>query len=295
MHDIVDSIKGVIKYNYPIKKYNSWRVGGTVKCCYWPASQVDFIEFVNKLPRSERIIIVGLGSNVLFPDDNLDATVIFTTKSLTGFNIIAPGFFRFEAGVSCAKIAKIVSREGYFTGAFFAGIPGSMGGALRMNAGAFGGETWQHVQSVEFLHRSGKIELIEASKFKVGYRSVVMPHEGFFMAANLSFTNKSNNNVTSIAELLKKRSLSQPIGSFNCGSVFKNPHEGFAAKYIEECGLKGKRIGGAVISPKHANFIINEDDASSDDIIKLINLAKSEVYDRFKVVLEAEVKIYNNF
>lgn len=115
------------------------------------------------------------------------------------------------------------------------------------------------------------------------------------MAANLSFTNKSNNNVTSIAELLKKRSLSQPIGSFNCGSVFKNPHEGFAAKYIEECGLKGKRIGGAVISPKHANFIINEDDASSDDIIKLINLAKSEVYDRFKVVLEPEVKIYNNF
>ena len=284
---------GVIEYDHSIKKYNSWRVGGNVKCCYWPADLDDMIRFIRHLPTSENIILLGLGSNVLFQDKTLDATVIMTTKSLNKYKRLGDGVYSFEAGVSCAKAAKVLARDGIDSGAFFAGIPGTIGGALRMNAGAFGGETWRHVAFVDFLHRDGEVERIDATDFEIGYREVSLPSLGWFLSANFTFpTSKKSEDTLSISELLKKRSESQPIGSFNCGSVFKNPRGGYAAEYIESCGLKGRRIGGAVISPKHANFIINEDNASADDIINLINLIKTEVLQKHNVMLETEVKIY---
>lgn len=283
---------GIIKYNHEIKKYNSWRVGGRVKCCYWPSDANDMANFIKSLPATEKIIILGLGSNILFPDEDLNATVIITTKALTGTSLLEPGLFRFEAGVSCAKVAKITCREGYNAGGFFAGIPGTMGGALRMNAGAFGGETWRYVEAVDFMLSTGSIKKLMASEFDFSYRHVNLPYEGWFIASYLRFNDDCKNTDTSIAELLKKRNASQPIGSFNCGSVFKNPEQGYAAQYIESCGLKGKRIGGAVISPKHANFIINDKDATTEDILALMNLARERVLAEHGVLLEPEVKVY---
>ena len=294
---MVCNFKGKIAYNHPIKKHNSWHVGGSVKCCYWPHDLEDMKKFIASLPSSENIIFLGLGSNVLFPDGLLDATVIITVKGLNtlGKSLDEDGLLSVGAGVSCAKIAKATVKLGLIGGAFFSGIPGTLGGALRMNAGAFGSETWQFVDSVSFLHRNGDIENMAAADFNVGYRHVDILYAGWFVAAKLNFKHEAlNDSVEAISELLKKRNSAQPIGSFSCGSVFKNPPGNHAAALIESCGLKGKSTGGAMVSPKHANFILNFNDASSQDVNSLIEYVRDSVADKFSILLEPEVKIFHN-
>lgn len=294
---MVCNFKGKIAYNHPIKKHNSWHVGGSVKCCYWPHDLEDMKKFIASLPSSENIIFIGLGSNVLFPDGLLDATVIITVKGLNtlGKSLDEDGLLSVGAGVSCAKIAKATVKLGLIGGAFFSGIPGTLGGALRMNAGAFGSETWQFVDSVSFLHRSGDIENMVSANFNVSYRHVDILSDGWFVAAKLNFKQEqAHDSAEAISELLKKRNYSQPIGSFSCGSVFKNPPGKYAAALIESCDLKGKSIGGAMVSPKHANFILNFDNASSQDISSLIEYVQYSVADKFSILLETEVRIFYN-
>lgn len=288
------NIRGKIAYEYPIKKHNSWRVGGTVKCCFWPADMADLQVFLSTLPLAERIIFLGLGSNVLFPDGVLDATVIITVKGLSAIRVLESGRLYVESGVSCAKIAKQSVQLGYTDGAFFSGIPGSVGGALRMNAGAFGGETWQVVESVMLLSRSGELCELAADAVTVSYRHIQLPEPGWFVAAQLRFTQRTARVQDPISSLLKKRNAAQPIGSFSCGSVFKNPIGHFAAALIDQCGLKGMRIGGAVVSAKHANFIVNDGTATAADVAALMTHIQYTVYQQFSVQLEPEVHIYQH-
>lgn len=285
-------IRGKIAYQYSIKKHNSWHVGGMVKCCFWPVDLADLQCFLSTLPPSERIIFLGLGSNVLFPDGILDATVIITVKGLNAMRTIDRHRLQVECGVSCAKVAKKSVHMGYTDGAFFSGIPGSIGGALRMNAGAFGGETWTVVESVEILSRSGTIKTLSANRIAIQYRHVKLSEPGWFVSAQLCFQKQAVPGPDPISALLKKRNASQPIGSFSCGSVFKNPIGHYAAKLIEQCGLKGLRVGDAVVSPKHANFIVNEGAATANDIATLMAHIQNIVSERYALWLEPEVTIY---
>lgn len=286
---------GRVEHNYSIKSHNSWHVGGTVKRVFWPNDLHSLQSFLSNTPPSERIIYLGLGSNVLFPDGMLDATVIIMNKTLNKIKDLSGGVYRAEAGVSCAKFAKILCQGGYESGAFFAGIPGTIGGALRMNAGAFGGETWPHITKLEYLSPEGKLHVLKPESFTVGYRSVILPMPGCFVAAEFKFTGHSSKDLKNvISKLLQKRSETQPIGSFNCGSVFKNPKDNHAAVLIDACELKGTRIGYAEISTKHANFIINLGGATAQDILGLINLIIQKVKAKFNIVLEPEVQIFDN-
>jgi UDP-N-acetylmuramate dehydrogenase len=291
---MLTQIRGKIAYKYSIKKHNSWRVGGAVKCCFWPADLADLQVFLTTLPADERIIFLGLGSNVLFPDGLLDATVIITVKGLGAIRVLDDHRLYVECGVSCAKVAKQSVQMGFADGAFFSGIPGSMGGALRMNAGAFGGETWRVVESVNILSRSGTIETVPANSLTVAYRHVELPDQGWFVSGNLAFQTPAVAGPDPISTLLKKRNHAQPIGSFSCGSVFKNPIGQFAAALIDQCGLKGMRIGDAVVSLKHANFIVNEGAATAADVSALMRHVQQVVAEQYAVWLEPEVKIYQH-
>ena len=283
--------KGELLTNHPITKYNSWGIGGSVKSFYKPYDLEDCINFVRSLLPEERVIWLGLGSNVLFPDGMLDATVISTRFALKGISYLDDGCIRVFGGETCSKLARFAAQIGLGTASFFAGIPGTVGGALAMNAGAFGSETWEHVQSVTVLGKDGVLRDYDASSFKIGYRSVSGPC-GLFVAAVFRFEPIFVVDATLlIKHLLKKRGMSQPIGTLNCGSVFRNPPGDYAARLIESLGLKGYRVGGAEVSNVHANFILNYNSATAQDVIDLICFIKSSVFEKYKIDLIPEVKI----
>ncbi|NOQ68801.1 MAG: UDP-N-acetylmuramate dehydrogenase, partial [Gammaproteobacteria bacterium] len=200
------------------------------------------------------------------------------------------------AGVAGAKLARFCSKHKLTGAEFFAGIPGLIGGALAMNAGAFGGETWPLVIAVETLNRKGEITKRQASEFKYSYRHIEGPKDEWFVSATLKLkkqqqNKQQENNTIDIKQLLARRAEAQPTGVASCGSVFRNPEGHYAAQLIEQCGLKGKSIGGAVISEKHANFIINDNNATATDIESLIKLIQKTVKYKYGILLQPEVKI----
>ena len=197
-----------------------------------------------------------------------------------------------EAGVSCASLARFCARAGLEGAEFLAGIPGTFGGALRMNAGCFGGETWDVVASVETLDRQGQLHQRLPSDYDIAYRHVSGPHEEWFTSGILQL--KLGDRLESLAcikQLLERRRDTQPTSDFTCGSVFRNPDHTYAAQLIERSGLKGKGIGGAMVSPKHANFIVNTGTATAKDIESLIEYVHNTVFDKTNVLLKKEVII----
>lgn len=287
------SLRGLWRTNEPLAPYTSWRAGGRAKYYYRPADLADLTEFLRLLPATEELFWLGLGSNVLIRDGGFSGVVIHLHKCLSDLALTPAGdILRIGSGVTCAKIARFCAKANLLGGEFFAGIPGTMGGALAMNAGAFGNETWQHVVAVEVIDRTGKVSVLPAAKFKVSYRSVERDTDCWFVAGHLRFS--AGNGALAqqqVKELLKKRNTSQPIGQLSCGSVFKNPPGNYAAKLIEACNLKGMRQGNAQVSSKHANFIINAGDATAQDIEALIALVQSKVFAEHGIQLETEVKI----
>lgn len=285
-------LKGEFTLNESLKMLNSWHVGGPAKAIYRPSCLFDLSQFLQKMPDDEPIVWLGLGSNVLIRDGGINATVILTQGLLNEMYLLSENLLRVEAGVTCAKVAKFSTKNALKDAAFMAGIPGTMGGALAMNAGAFGGETWNIVSKVETINRSGQISVRDAASFEVGYRSVKMPAETWFVAAHLQLTPGDTAVLAQdIKTLLAKRALTQPIGLPSCGSVFRNPPGDHAARLIESIGLKGYTIGGAQVSPKHANFIINTGTATSEDIEALIYWVEAQVLEKTGVALIREVKI----
>jgi UDP-N-acetylmuramate dehydrogenase len=284
---------GELLLNERLADYTTWRVGGIAKALYKPASIADLMLFLKILPPTEPLLWLGLGSNSLIKDTGFSGTVILTQGCLNELTLVTEQTVRVEAGVSCAKMARFCARNGLAGAEFWAGIPGTMGGALRMNAGCFNGETWQSVVEVETITRSGEIRRRKPSEFTISYRHVEGLEDEWFVAATCEFgTGDKEESMANIKAVLARRAATQPTSEYNCGSVFRNPPNGFAAQLIESCGLKGKRHGGACVSEKHANFIINEEGrASANDIESLIQQVQQTVYDQTGTALIREVHV----
>lgn len=285
-------LRGEMKYNEPMTKHTTWRVGGTADKFYTPADVNDLADMLASLPADEPVFWLGLGSNLLVRDGGIRGTVISLKGSLSGIEMLNANTIRAGAGVTCAKLARYCSKHHLLGGEFFAGIPGLLGGALAMNAGAFGGETWRYVESVTTMDRHGKIHQRKPDDYEIGYRSVKGRSKEWFIEAMLKFDHGDGEQAAlNIRKLLDKRAETQPIGLPSCGSVFTNPDGDYAARLIEASGLKGFRIGGAEVSTKHANFIINADNASAQDIEELIYYVQQQVKLKQSVDLHTEVKI----
>lgn len=272
------SLRGELKFNHPLAPYTSWGVGGPAERFYWPADLNDLHDFLKQLPPDEKLSWIGLGSNLLIRDGGIKGTVILTLNRLNKLEALDEFSFRVEAGVTCAKVSKYCVKQGFEEAAFFAGIPGTVGGALVMNAGAFGGETWPHVIAVETIDHQGNLHLRDAKEFHYAYRHLEGLNQEFFVAGHFRFK-PGNPEIAqkNLKELLQKRNQSQPIGVRSCGSVFRNPPGDYAARLIEAAGLKGVVIGDAEVSTKHANFIINRGKATATDIEALIELVQGKV------------------
>ncbi len=283
-------LKGRLLRNEPLAKYTSWRVGGMADQLYLPFDKHDLCNFIKSLPEDEPIFWMGLGSNLLVRDGGIRGTVINTKSRLKNMRLNDDGSVYVEAGVPCAHVAKFCVEHELSGAEFLAGIPGTMGGALKMNAGAFGGETWRIVKSVEMLGASGDITQRDPKEFDIAYRSVKNPNNEWFLSANLSLKpGDSVESIEKIKTLLETRSKTQPTNQPSCGSVFKNPEGDFAARLIEATKLKGYTIGGASVSEKHANFIVNTGNATAKDIENLIKYIKRKVQYIHGVELQTEV------
>jgi UDP-N-acetylmuramate dehydrogenase len=285
--------QGQLLINEPLAHYTTWRVGGKASKLYKPVNVQDLALFLKQLPRKEPLLWLGLGSNSLIRDKGFAGTVILTQGCLKELKLLGESLVRVEAGVSCASMARFCARSHLGGAEFWAGIPGTMGGALRMNAGCFGGETWQHVIEIETMTREGEIRIRKPEEFEIAYRHVAGLEDEWFVAATCRLLRgDKEKSLQLIKELLAHRANTQPINEYNCGSVFRNPPDNFAARLIESCGLKGKQIGGAMVSKKHANFIINQNgNALASDIESLIELVRDTVQQQTQIELMREVHI----
>jgi UDP-N-acetylmuramate dehydrogenase len=272
--------------------HTSWRVGGPAERFYQPADLDDLALFLAGLPEDEPLRWLGLGSNLLVRDGGIRGTVVFTLGALDELHRVGEQGLYAGAGVTCAKVARAAARAGLIGAEFLAGIPGTLGGALAMNAGAFGGETWSLVASVETLDRHGVRHRRTAEDYQVGYRSVQSPRQEWFVAAELVLEPGDVMAAQArIKELLARRGATQPTQQPSCGSVFRNPPGDHAARLIEAAGLKGLRRGDAQVSEKHANFIVNLGAARAADIEALIHEVQNRVQATHGVRLETEVRM----
>lgn len=277
-------------------RHTSWRVGGTVERFYQPDSIEDLALFLKQLPQDEIVYWVGLGSNLLVRDGNIRGTVICTSGVLNNISVHDDATVYVEAGVACPKVAKICARNGLADAEFLCGIPGTMGGALAMNAGAFGGETWSIVRCVTTLDQHGNLYEHTADEYDIGYRSVKGFANEYFVSAVLQLTQgKKTVTQATIKNLLSKRGATQPTNLPNAGSVFRNPNGDYAARLIESCNLKGLCVGGACVSEKHANFIVNTGTATASDIESLIYKVRDIVEAETGILLEPEVRIIGSY
>jgi UDP-N-acetylmuramate dehydrogenase len=272
------SLRGELLLDEPLANHTTWRVGGPARRFYRPADRDDLLLFLSQLDADEPLLWLGLGSNLLVRDGGFAGTVIATQGRLDRIEWRDHRRLYAEAGVSCAKVARTAARAGLCGVEFLAGIPGTLGGALAMNAGAFGGETWQRVVEVETLDHRGGVHVRQPAAFEIGYRQVKGPAGEWFLSALLQLQpGDSEAAQREIRQLLERRSASQPTRQPSCGSVFRNPPGDHAARLIEAAGLKGLRLGGAQVSEKHANFIINTGNASAAQIEALIEQVRERV------------------
>jgi len=306
-------LRGTLRRGESMARHVSWRAGGSARCTYAPADLDDLAVFLRGLPDGEPVCMAGLGSNLLVRDGGFDGTVIFTHWALRDVRVVlnAPmgGEITAQAGVASPKVARIAALNNLAGAEFLAGIPGTVGGAVAMNAGCYGGETWDIVAQVETIDRTGQVRVRTPGHYTVAYRSVERrcrqlsnvpggasrkhgEAEEWFVSATFRLPRGDGNEARAkIKTLLSQRIAAQPLGEPNAGSVFRNPPGDHAARLIEACGLKGRMIGGAAISMKHANFIVNAGGARAADIESLIELAQQTVQQRFGVALEREVRV----
>lgn len=280
-----------VRRDEPMSKHTSWHVGGPADLYFEPRDVEDLAAFLRSLPVDAAVTWLGLGSNLLVRDGGIRGAVIATSGALGRVDRSSQTRVYCEAGVPCARVAKLCIKWGLGPAEFFGGIPGTMGGALAMNAGAFGGETWRHVVEVDTIARDGKRQTRTPADYTIGYRKVVGPVDEWFLAARLEFEPKERGGDDDLRQMLARRKESQPIGEWSCGSVFTNPQGDHAARLIETASLKGFSVGGASVSTKHANFIINNGHATAADIEALIAHVQATVEKTHGVHLEPEVRV----
>jgi UDP-N-acetylmuramate dehydrogenase len=274
----------------------SWHAGGKAEVLFSPNDAEDLAAFLRELPRSVPVYWIGLGTNLLVREGGIRGVVIATPGAFTRIERRSHSNVYCEASVPCTRIARACANWSLSQAEFFSGIPGSLGGALAMNAGAFGDETWRHVLSVETIDRDGQRRRRGPQEYQVGYREVALTGVGaseateWFLSAELQFDPQAAA-VGAIAALMQRRRETQPQGVWSCGSVFRNPPGDHAARLIESAGLKGARVGDAVVSDKHANFIVNSGQATARDLEQLVLHVQATVRERFGITLQPEVRI----
>jgi len=293
-------LRGTLRKYVDMRRYTSWRAGGLAERMYQPADLADLRVFLASLPADELVLPVGLGSNLLVRDGGLQGTVLLLHAALTELRLEQGGAIYAQAGVPGAKLARFAARHNLRGAEFFAGIPGTVGGMLTMNAGCYGGETWIVVERVQTVDRMGVLHERTPAEYEIGYRHLLRKNEEsdstnpveIFVGAWLRLP-QGDGEVSrrEIRELLSKRISSQPLNLPNAGSVFRNPAKDHAARLIEVCGLKGRKIGGAQVSEKHANFIVNVDHATAADIENLIAEVRKTVQEKTGIALHPEVRI----
>lgn len=334
-------IQGQLKLNEPLARYTTWRIGGSAECWYRPEDEKDLQTILKMLPENTTVNWIGLGSNLLVRDGGVKGLIINTNGVLNKLAIKcsddgeqtagqlakrsakqsaerATCLITAQAGVACAIFSRKAANSGLNGAEFLSGIPGTIGGALAMNAGAFGGETWQHVVSVTMINEQGELITRMPDEFSIQYRKVAAKkvinkhdhkapvnkvavnkaRQEWFLSAEFRFEKDEQGLQQSKAEikrLLTRRAETQPTKQANAGSVFKNPDNDYAARLIESCGLKGKAVNGAQISQKHANFIINKGDAKAQDVEALIEEIKAAVLKKYQIELETEVRIIGEY
>jgi len=277
--------------NEPMSRHTTWRLGGPADIFFQPVSVHELRSFLGDLDSDMPVHWTGLGSNLLVRDGGIRGVVIAPTKAMGAVTRLPDHVVEAGAGVPCTTLARRCARWQLGPSAFFAGIPGTVGGALAMNAGAFDGETWDSVIEVDTIDRRGVIRTRQKTEFGIGYREVERPADEWFLVARFGFSEQANDTVEAVRSLMRERQEKQPLGLPSCGSVFRNPPGGHAAQLIESAGLKGYRIGGAEVSEKHANFIINTGSATAADVESLIGHVRETVEDRYGIRLELEVHI----
>ena len=284
--------KNTIHHDIELKDFNSWKVGGRAEQFLICDEKEILAALIKKKKIKLPITLIGLGSNLLVRDGGIKGTVIVMHGGLREINSDG-GMIYSEAGVSCSKLSKFTAKNGLADSAFFSGIPGTIGGALAMNAGCYGSETWDYVQKVLMINLNGDQVERNKSDFNISYRQVINNNKDeFFLAAWFKFPKgDKEKSEKRIKELLAHRKETQPLNWPTAGSTFRNPKDNFAAKLIEDCGLKGYQIGGAQVSEKHANFIINLGNASALDIENIITYIQKVVFEKKNIQLVREIRI----
>jgi UDP-N-acetylmuramate dehydrogenase len=305
-------LRGALRRDEPMARHVSWRAGGRARLFYQPADVADLCAFLRAFPAPRPVLFVGLGSNLLVRDGGFAGAVVLTHHALTGIeyrgqtpvcagresglalgNGGLPPIFA-AAGVPAPHLARFVAKHGGGGAEWMAGVPGTVGGALAMNAGCYGGETWNHVVSVETVDRAGERHVRAKAEYETGYRHVALRAGGeeWFVGGTFAFgPGHAAQAMARIRELLARRVASQPLSEPNAGSVFRNPPGDHAARLIESCGLKGFAVGAAQVSTKHANFIVNKGGARAADIEAVIAHVESTVRAKTGIALVREVRI----
>ena len=292
-------LRGELTANEPMARHSSWRAGGPARRCFAPADLEDLSAFLAQLPETEPILFVGLGSNLLVREGGWPGTVVLTYGPGRAPRM-DEGLLYAEAGVACPKVARFAADQNLGSAEWLTGIPGTVGGALAMNAGCYGGETWDIVERVVTITRRGQLRRRGKEEFEYGYRHCELRADAssdgdeWFASAHFRLPEGDREESREIMKaLLSKRRHSQPLQLPNAGSVFRNPSEGkTAARLIQSCGLKRFERNGARVSEKHANFIVNPGGAASaSDIEWLILYVQQKVEEDKGVRLVPEVKI----
>lgn len=285
------SFVGELRHDEPMRLHTSWRVGGPAETFFKPSGLDDLSEFLRQLDADVPVFWFGLGSNLLVRDGGIPGVVIASAGIFKDLEKIADHVVRVGASVPCTQLARQCIRWGYGPSEFFAGIPGTVGGALAMNAGAHDEETWKRVRSVRTIDRRGVVHERDPDDYQIAYRSVTGPKDEWFVEASLEFDPQVTASMDTLKKMLDRRKATQPLGLPSCGSVFRNPPGDHAARLIEAAGLKGYTVGGAEVSEKHANFIINRNQASAADVEALIEHVQNTVAEMHGIKLIHEVRI----
>jgi UDP-N-acetylmuramate dehydrogenase len=287
---IFDRVIGRVEQNFPLKALNTWKVGGIAETVFWPESEEELLR-IGLQARKEKLAIrlFGRGSNILFPDEGLSGiTIISTALDKITWN---QERVQVGAGYPLARLSQEAGKRG-MTGLEFArGIPGTVGGAIVMNAGAHGGEIQDVLEQVKILTREGKIEILSKEDIEFGYRECSLRGKAWILEAILRLKYGDIEKIQSVMQAnLAKRKSAQPLDLPNAGSVFRNPPGDSAGRLIEQAGWKGKGIGGAQVSTKHANFIVNTGCATAQDVLSLIQEIQDDVYQKYGVELKTEIQ-----
>ena len=283
----------IIKNNISLKNFTTIRIGGNSKKIYFPES-IEDISNLKKILLSPKTLIIGKGSNIAFSDNGYKSDIISLSKyDKTEISVIDDKYISITASVSCARLAKFCHKQSIAGFEFLHGIPGTIGGALAMNAGAFQQSIWNYVDSVNIVNKEGSIKNISHKKIKTSYRNVDKNNILLFLDVLLVINKNKVFDKNLLMEYSRHRSMTQPIKQWSSGCIFKNPSKGIpASSLIDSLEIKKRKIGGIYISKKHCNYFINDGSGSCEDLIKLIKYVEELIKKKYNISVTREICIY---